>query len=64
MVNPRYLKNKFHEAVKESTGNGNDRNVYTFQMLQALRDMAKADVYPDWKFSDQDCNVWSMFHRV
>lgn len=58
MSNKEYLKNRFLEAVKE---NGNDRNTYTFKMLQALRDMAKEDVYPDGRFSDQDCNVWSMF---
>lgn len=37
---------------------------YSFAMLQALRDMAKADVYPDGSFGDEECNVWEMFHML
>ena len=35
--------------------------VYTTEMLAALRDMAENDVYPDWRFGDDECRVWSMF---
>lgn len=62
-----YWKDKFLEAEKEAFERGElDRlkqndGVYTFKMLQALRDMAENDVYPDFRFSDITCNVWSMF---
>ena len=57
------LKEKFTDAVKRSLLKGNSNDVYTFKMLQALRDMAENNVYPDWHFSDTDCNVWEMFHN-
>ena len=60
----KHLKAKFLEAVKKSTACGNSRDVYSFEMLQALRDMAEKDVWPDWRFSDQDCNVWSMYRNM
>lgn len=60
----KHLKDKFLEAAKKSIACGNSRDVYSFEMLQAIRDMAEKDVYPDDRFSDQDCNVWSMFHRI
>ena len=51
-----------YEHIKEDylkLEKGNDG--YTFRQLQLLRDMAKHDVYPDWRFSDEECNVWAMF---
>lgn len=64
MANAKELKNRFHEEVKKSAENGNDNTVYTFGMIAALRDMAENDVYPDGKFGDTDCNVWSMFRMM
>lgn len=64
MANEKVLKAAFHEAYRESLNKGNDVNIYTFEMLQALRDMAKADVWPDGTFGDMDCNVWSMFRSM
>lgn len=58
----KWLKEKFLRAVKESREAGHPDEVYTFQMLQALRDMAREDVWPDGHFSDNDCNIWGMFH--
>ena len=56
------LKNRFHEAQKEAYAKyGHNPYLYTPQMIRALVDMAKADVYPDGHFGDTDCNVWSMF---
>jgi len=52
-----YLKDNYLEAAKE---NRNER--YSFRQLQCLRDMAEKDVYPDGRFGDEECNVWSMFH--
>ena len=53
----RCLKEKYLEASKRNKS----KEGYSFEMLQALRDMAKKDVYPDGRFSDEECNVWSMF---
>lgn len=52
----KYLKAKFLEIKRTDTG------TYTIEQLYALRDMAKEDVYPDWRFGDNDCIVWQMFH--
>lgn len=54
----KYYKDKYLEAAKENSR----PDAYTFKQLQALRDMAERDVYPDGRFSDEACNVWSMFH--
>lgn len=51
------------ETAKTETGRGNDKR-YSFRMLQALRDMAEADVYPDNRFSDEECNIWEMFRNM
>lgn len=62
-----YYKLKYIEAANEAFNSGkldiikqND-GVYTFEMLSALKDMAENDVYPDWRFGDNECNVWEMF---
>ena len=59
MMKDEYLK-KSKEA-KESKVNHD--NGYTFEQLRALHDMAKKDVYPDWRFSDEECHVWSLFRN-
>lgn len=51
----KYYKDKFLTLPRLREG-------YSFEQLAALRDMAERDIYPDGRFSDQDCNVWSMFH--
>jgi len=62
-----YLKNEFINAREEAFESGKiDRirqndGIYTPQMLRALKNMATNGVYPDGRFSDTDCNVWSMF---
>lgn len=55
------LKDRFHKAVIK--GADDNECVYTFEMLQALCEMARADVYPDSWFGDTDCAVWSLFHE-
>lgn len=59
------LKGKFHEEAKRVMDGKNDAysRMYSIEMLCALHDMAKANVYPDGTFSDLDCNVWSLFRR-
>lgn len=68
MANAKYLKERFHTAYKEAdeakvvkvgTKYG---STYTIPMLHALKDMAEADVWPDYHFGDDDCNAWSLFH--
>ena len=63
MTNAKELKARFHEEFHKSTESGNDNTVYTYGMIQALRDMAENDVWPDGQFGDTDCNIWSMFRN-
>ena len=60
------LKMAYHDAYRAMCNEpkGINEPKYSFAMLQALRDMAKADVYPDGTFGDEECNVWSMFHML
>ena len=44
--------------------NASGEKNFSFKMLQALRDMAKENVYPDGRFSDEECNVWEMFKSM
>lgn len=55
-------KAKYFEEVKKAEEAGCPYGMYTPGMLWALRDMAQNDIWPDWRFGDTDCNVWSMFH--
>ena len=68
-INKAIMKERFHEAfhnareagvVKTGTDFG---STYTMSMLRALKDMAEHEVWPDGRFGDDDCNVWSLFHR-
>ena len=54
-----YLKDNYIEARDKHGSMDN----YSFEQIKALRDMAENDVYPDIRFSDEECNIWSMFHR-
>lgn len=51
----KYLKDAYLNLDRISNG-------YTFEQIQALRNMAEKDIYPDGRFSDEECNIWSMFH--
>jgi len=68
-IDKAVMKERFHEAfhkaseagvVKTGTDFG---STYTMSMLRALKDMAEHDVWPDGRFGDDDCNVWSLFRR-
>ena len=54
----KVLKDKFLDVSK-----GAENGLYTIEQIRALKDMAKEDVYPDWRFSDTDCNVWSILRE-
>ena len=64
----KYYRSRFHEACNEAFSSGKidkirqGNGIYTAKMIAALRDMAENDIYPDGHFSDDACNVWSMFH--
>ena len=62
MANWNFLKDKYLEARRESFESGNSNTVFTPKMLSALNEMAKHDVWPDGRFGDDDCNIWSMMH--
>lgn len=53
-----YLKDKYLETLEARDEN---KTGYTVEQLWALRDMAKADVWPDGRFSDEECVVWGLF---
>ena len=55
MRNYDYLKDEYFALPRYTNG-------YTFKEIQALRNMAEREVYPDGRFSDEECNIWSMFH--
>ena len=64
----KYLKEMFHEAVKEVKKKGDrgpyysdGRHMYSFEMLSALKDMAVNGTYPDGTFGDMDVSVWELF---
>ena len=58
-----YMKEEFLNAFDASLNDGNSNRVYTPRMIYALRDMARNDVYPDGRFSDDACNIWSAFRE-
>ena len=59
---PNAIKEKYLEARKRSVESGNKDSVYTEEMILALRDMAELAIYPDWRFGDDECRIWSAFH--
>ena len=66
-IKKRYLKEDYLRIRSEAFQKGEltDRQndgVYTFTMIAALKHMAEEDVYPDGRFGDNECAVWSMFH--
>lgn len=63
MPNYNYLKDEYLEASRESMDAGNKNTVYTPKMIFLLRDMAEHDVWPDGRFGDTDCNIWSAFRK-
>lgn len=58
-----YLKYNYLDARhKHEYDPKHSESSYSFEQIKALRDMAENDVYPDIRFSDEECNIWSMFH--
>lgn len=68
-IDKAVMKERFHEAFHEARRAGVVKtgtdfgSTYTMSMLRALKDMAEHEVWPDGRFGDDDCNVWSLFHR-
>lgn len=59
MERAKELKQDYLDAV--CSGN---YNAYTFQQIEALKNMAQYDVWPDGRFGDLDCEVWALFHHL
>lgn len=57
------LKETYLEVAGGARIKGIPYGQYTFEMLSALRNMARQDVFPDARFGDEECNVWSLFRR-
>ena len=60
----KVLKDNYLEACDDAKEEGLYNGEYNVAKLRALCEMAKKDVYPDGRFSDVDCNVWSMFREM
>ena len=60
----KVLKDNYLEAYEDAKKGGLGNGEYNVAKLRALCEMAKNDVYPDGRFSDVDCNVWSMFREM
>lgn len=56
-----YLKDDYLEERRKTRSIADPR--YSARDIAGLRDMAERDVYPDGRFSDEECNIWSMFHN-
>lgn len=59
-----YLKDEYIEIFETAKKEGLQRGCYTASMIFKLRDMAKEDIYPDGRFGDEECNIWSAFHML
>ena len=47
-------------ALKEKFFNdGSGQHGYGYRRIQALTAMAKRGIYPDGRFGDEECNLWS-----
>lgn len=57
-----YYMEKALEALKEDSKIA--LGYYSITTLHCLSDMAKRDIYPDWRFSDDACNVWCILHTL
>lgn len=57
----KWLKEAYLETLGYAVEAG--AQVFTFKQIQALRNMAEKDVYPDGRFSDMECTIWEMFHN-
>jgi len=63
MTKEKYLKNRYLEAAaSDKTVIMNRGTYFTPEMIYALDDMAREDVYPDERFSDSECSVWIRLH--
>lgn len=54
-----YLKNNYIEAREKAKEN--NITGYSFQQISCLQEMAAKEVYPDGRFSDEECNIWFLF---
>ena len=54
----KYIEGRLSRKDKEI----DSRFTYTADDIWNLKEMAKHDVYPDGRFSDEECCIWGWFH--
>lgn len=62
-----YLKDEYLELRHNSPKPNSNRLIptaYTVEMIYKLREMAEKDIYPDIRFSDEEYEIWSIFHLL
>ena len=52
------------KANREKLGTILCENQFNPKMLVALKEMAKADAYPDGRFSDMEVSIWELFRYL
>lgn len=58
MTDNQKLKN---ETIRNMYSNGTKIEL---GQIYVLIDMAENEEWPDWTFSDDECNLWSKFRRM
>ena len=62
------LKERLMTTALDELNNNPDRlrqqSYFTIAQIRAIGEMALNDVYPDWHFSDDECNLWEIFRSV
>ena len=63
--NTLYLANSFRASYKAlcSQKRIDPTQVWNFEQLKILKEMAENDIWPDNTFGDLDCEVWSLFRN-
>lgn len=55
-----YYRAEALEALREDTKKGLEHGTYSINSIRKLKDMADRNIYPDGRFGDLDCNLWSL----
>ena len=51
-------------ALMSDRAKGLEHGTYSIASVRAIRDMAANDTWPDGRFGDLDCNLWSMLREA
>lgn len=64
MMKNDYLKKEYLEMAREDCRAGNENTLMSYRMILKLREMAENDVWPDGRFSDDECNLCGIFRKM